>query len=186
MSSWSKNDSTNLFWTVWGSDRTHQSFSSVFGEQFAPLGHERVYLPLREVADTPFHVQGGAVMDKVWLSSFKWVARCQFQGCIFHPLASVCVWGEGGGEECVCVGGGGRAGTQMGEGQVLEFIWEGRWPIIETTLVQLPLFAGSSGRHLVRAFPTINREIYILTKRKNYKPTLDLCWPNVAADVLNI
>ena len=23
-----------------------------------PLGYERVYLPLREVADTPFHVQG--------------------------------------------------------------------------------------------------------------------------------
>ena len=59
---------------------------------------------------TPFHVQGGAVMDEVWLSSFKWVARCQFQGCIFHPLASVCVWGGGGGvgrSVCVCVGGGG-------------------------------------------------------------------------------
>ena len=27
-------------------------------EIFRPLGYERVYLPLYEVADTPFHIQG--------------------------------------------------------------------------------------------------------------------------------
>ena len=27
-----------------------------------PLGYEKVYLPLCKVADTPFHIQGGAIL----------------------------------------------------------------------------------------------------------------------------
>ena len=30
---------------------------------YRPLGYERVYLPLREVADTPFHIQGDDYYD---------------------------------------------------------------------------------------------------------------------------
>ena len=34
----------------------------------SPLGYERVYLPLWEVADTPFHIQGNDVVPGILFS----------------------------------------------------------------------------------------------------------------------
>ena len=39
-----------------------------------PLGYERVYLPLYEVADTPIHIQGDEICT-VGLQKQMWVSR---------------------------------------------------------------------------------------------------------------
>ena len=36
------------------------------------LGYERVYLPLHEVADTPFHIQGDDMPASHWAASVRW------------------------------------------------------------------------------------------------------------------
>ena len=41
-----------------------------FVSLYRPLGYERVYLPLCEVADTPFHMQGDDILTLMTLKYF--------------------------------------------------------------------------------------------------------------------
>ena len=44
-------------------DRLLDALNPLFFKTIRPLGYERVYLPLYEVADTPFHIQGAKLFQ---------------------------------------------------------------------------------------------------------------------------
>ena len=66
---------------------------------FRPIGHERVYLPLCKLADTPFHIQGGDFLRrrtdlKFWkrrdlaqyYTQFRFFSANKYFLILFHPL----------------------------------------------------------------------------------------------------
>ena len=57
-------------------------------DKIRPLGYERVYLPLRKVADTPFHSQGDEMSTGKSLTSLKYLCLIELKWTRFESYVA--------------------------------------------------------------------------------------------------